>query len=97
MDALSKKNENSSQKKSDGVVLSCLTTDSSSETSFCGSSSSVSTEEAKTKGSSSPAPLGWPILKATISKRSNSDEKENKHKSHLEDKKFTSIALNLSG
>ena len=96
MDALSKKNENS-QKKRDGVVLSCLTTDSSSETSFCGSSSSVSTEEAKTKGSSSPAPLGWPILKATISKRSNSDEKENKHKSHLEDKKFTSIALKLSG
>ncbi|KAG4989766.1 hypothetical protein JHK85_032749 [Glycine max] len=97
MDALSKKNENSSQKKSDGVVLSCLTTDySSSDTSFCGSSSSVSTDEAKAKGSSSPAPLGWPILKATISKRSSSDEKENRHKSHLEDKKFTSIGLKLS-
>lgn len=96
MDALSKKSENS-QKKKDGV-LSCLTDSSaeSRETSFCGSSSSVSTEETKAKGSSSPAPLGWPILKATVSKCSNSDEKENKHKSHLEDSKFTSISLKLS-
>lgn len=90
MDALSNKNENS-QKKKDGV-LSCLTDSNPSaesrETSFCGSSSSVSTEEVKAKGCSSAAPLGWPILKATISKRSNSDEKENKHKSHLEDKKI---------
>ncbi|TKY47489.1 Rop guanine nucleotide exchange factor 5 [Spatholobus suberectus] len=96
MDALAKKDENS-QKKRDGV-RSCLTDSSaeSRETSFCGSSSSVSTEEVKAKGSSSPAPLGWPILKASISNRSNSDEKENKHKSHLEDTKFTSIGLKLS-
>ncbi|XP_061349612.1 rop guanine nucleotide exchange factor 5 isoform X2 [Gastrolobium bilobum] len=84
MDALSKKTENS-PKKRDG------------ETSFSGSNSSVSIEEAKAKGSSSPSPLGWPILKATVSNRLNSDEKENKHKSHLEDSKFTSIDFKMSG
>ncbi|XP_027335936.1 rop guanine nucleotide exchange factor 5-like isoform X1 [Abrus precatorius] len=96
MDALSKKNEDS-LKKRDGSRPSV--TDSSAEsreTSFSGSSSSVSAEEVKQKGSSSPSPLGWPILKAKVSKCSNSDEKENKHKSHLEDTKFTSIHLKLS-
>ncbi|KAK7305816.1 hypothetical protein VNO77_43728 [Canavalia gladiata] len=97
MDALPKKNEDS-QNKRDGS-RSCLTDSSaeSRETSFSGSSSSVSTEEtAKGKGSSSPPPLGWPILNATLSKRSNSDEKENKHKSHSQNTKFTSIDLKLS-
>lgn len=97
METLSKKSE-VSQKKTDGV-RSCVT-DSSADsrgTSFSGSSSSVSSEEAKVKGSSSPAPLGWPILKASVSKRLNSDDKENQHESHLEDSKFTSIGLQISG
>lgn len=103
MEALSKKTGNS-QKKRDGVRSTCLTDSSSEsrETSFSGSSSSVSTTEevVKAKGSSSLSPpLGWPILKATVSsKRSNSDEKENTpHKSHLEDTKFTSIDLKMPG
>jgi len=97
MDAFSNKNE-TFQNKTDGVS-SCLTdsTADSRETSLCGSTSSASVEEAKAEGSSSPAPLGWPILKATISNRSNSHEKENKHKSHSEDTKLTRIGLNLSG
>ncbi|GAU41029.1 hypothetical protein TSUD_133360, partial [Trifolium subterraneum] len=70
-------------------------------TSFSGSnsSSSISTsEEAKSNGFSTNTPLGWPILKATLSnsKRLNSDEKENKHKSNLEHSKFTTIDLKIS-
>ncbi|XP_014494723.1 rop guanine nucleotide exchange factor 5 [Vigna radiata var. radiata] len=96
MDVFSDKNQ-TSQNKTDGVS-SCVTdsTADSKETSFCASTSSVAVEEAKAKGSSSPAPLGWPILKATLSKRSNSHEKENEHKSHLEDTKLTRIGLKLS-
>ncbi|KAK7387427.1 hypothetical protein VNO78_28229 [Psophocarpus tetragonolobus] len=99
MDALSKNNgHGNSQSKKDGL-LSCPTTDSSAdsrETSFCGSSSSVSTQEPNANGSPSPAPLGWPILQATISNHSNSDHKQNKHKSHLEGKDFTSVGLKFS-
>ncbi|CAJ2643941.1 unnamed protein product [Trifolium pratense] len=98
MDTLSQ----NSQKKIDGSLSSF--TDSSVEsrtTSFNGSnsSSSISTsEEAKSNGFSSNTPLGWPILKATLSnsKRLNSDEKENKHKSKLEHSKFTTIDLKIS-
>ncbi|KAL5076808.1 hypothetical protein RYX36_015792 [Vicia faba] len=102
METLSTNSEDSHKKK-DGSF--CCVTDSSAEsrkTSFSGSSStstsSVSTsDEAKPKGFSSPAPpLGWPILKATLSnsKRSNSDEK---HKPNLEldHRKFTSIDLKI--
>lgn len=100
MDTLPNKTENS-QKKRDGF-RSCLTdsTSESRETSFSGSNSTSSvsnSQEAKAKGSSSPAPLGWPILKATVSNRSNSDDKENQHKPHLEHSKFTTIDFKMSG
>ncbi|XP_019418055.1 PREDICTED: rop guanine nucleotide exchange factor 5-like isoform X1 [Lupinus angustifolius] len=108
MDALSKKSENF-QKEKDGVRSSygngakseCLT-DSNAEsrdTSFSGSSSSGSTEVAKAIGSSSSSPpsLGWPILKAAVSKCLKSDEKENQHKTHLvEDAKFSTISSKIS-
>ncbi|WJX32341.1 Rop guanine nucleotide exchange factor 5 [Trifolium repens] len=98
MDTLSQ----NSPKKIDGSLSSF--TDSSAEsrtTSFSGSNSSLSistSEEAKPNGFSSNTPLGWPILKATLSnsKRSNSDDKENKHKSNLEHSKFTTIDLKIS-
>ncbi|KAK7290080.1 hypothetical protein RIF29_04250 [Crotalaria pallida] len=104
METLSNKSENFENKR-DGVQGSGAKkeslTDSSAEsrdTSFSGSSSSVSTEVAKAKGSSSPSPppLGWPILKATVSKCLKSDEKENQHKLHLEDTKFTTISSKVS-
>ncbi|KAE9594354.1 hypothetical protein Lal_00001255 [Lupinus albus] len=110
MDALSKKSENF-QKEKDGVRSRCgnngakseCLTDSNAEsrdTSFSGSSSSGSTEVAKAIGSSScssPPSLGWPILKATVSKCLKSDEKENQHKPHLmEDAKFSTINPKIS-
>ena len=111
MDALSEKSEDF-RKKRDGSRLSGgggdgatkkesltdSTTAESRESSFSGSSSSGSNEEAKPKGSSSPPPpLGWPILKAAVSKCAKSDEKDNEQKPHLEDTKFTSIGSKMSG
>lgn len=58
-----------------------------------GSCCSDLTEQAKTaKGSSS-----FPIRKATMSKCSKSDEKENEPVSQVEDKKVTSISSKISG
>lgn len=102
MDSLSKKVEDS-KKINDGSRSSL--TDSSFEsrqTSFSGSSTSFSaSEETKSEESSSLAPLGWPILKATLSnsKQLTSDDKDkdNKHKSNLELTKFTNIDFKISG
>ncbi|XP_028779730.1 rop guanine nucleotide exchange factor 5 [Neltuma alba] len=105
MEALSNKTEHS-QKKKDGVrstggktAKSESFTDSSAEsreTSSSASSSFDSAEEAKAKGSSSPAPLGWPIRKATISKCSKSDDKENQPMSHEDSSKFSRIGSKMS-
>ncbi|KAJ1389161.1 PRONE domain [Sesbania bispinosa] len=109
MESLCNKGENF-QKKRDGLRSPCSAVKvaknkslngscvESRETSSSGSCSSDSTEEAKAaKGPSSPSPLGWPIRKATVSKCSKSDNKENEPISHLEDTKFTTISSKLSG
>jgi len=58
-----------------------------------GSCCSDLNEQAKTaKGSSS-----FPIRKATMSKCSKSDEKENEPVSQVDDKKITSISSKISG
>ncbi|KAL1327260.1 hypothetical protein HN51_037331 [Arachis hypogaea] len=106
MSALSKKSEEF-RKKRDGLVKKESLTDStaeSRESSFSGSnsiSSCSSNEEAKAaKGSSSPSPpappLGWPILKAAVSKCGKSDEKDNDQEHHLDDTKFSSIGSKVS-
>ncbi|XP_054798294.1 rop guanine nucleotide exchange factor 7 [Prosopis cineraria] len=106
MEALSKKTEHF-QKKKDGVRSSGAKTansesftDSSAEsreTSSSVSSSFGSTEEATAiKPSSSPAPLGWPIRKATISKCGKSDEKDNQPLSHEDSSKFSRIGSKMS-
>ncbi|KAL4397706.1 hypothetical protein HN51_002225 [Arachis hypogaea] len=106
MSALSKKSEEF-RKKRDGLVKKESLTDStaeSRESSFSGSNSSSScssNEEAKAaKGSSSPSPpappLGWPILKAAVSKCGKSDEKDNDQEHHLDDTKFSSIGSKVS-
>lgn len=106
----SKKKAGNFQKKKDGVrsasprvaktAKSEPFTESSAEsreTSSCASSSFDSTEEAKAKKSSSASPLGWPIRKATISKCTKSDDKENKPISHEDSSKFSRIGSKMSG
>ncbi|QHO39624.1 uncharacterized protein [Arachis hypogaea] len=106
MSVLCKKSEEF-RKKRDGLVKKESLTDStaeSRESSFSGSNSSSScssNEEAKAaKGSSSPSPpappLGWPILKAAVSKCGKSDEKDNDQEHHLDDTKFSSIGSKVS-
>ncbi|KAF7816378.1 Rop guanine nucleotide exchange factor 5 [Senna tora] len=53
-------------------------------------------KEAKSNGSTSPLPLGWPIRKASFSKCHNSDENENQHFSHLNDSKLNRISTKIS-
>ncbi|CAL0301478.1 unnamed protein product [Lupinus luteus] len=108
MDAWSKKSENFQKEKDEvrssycnGAKSECLTdsTAVSRDASFSESSSSFSTEVEKAIGSSSSPPpfLGWPILKATVSKCLKSDEEENQHKPHLvEDSKFSTIKPKIS-
>ncbi|CAK8575666.1 unnamed protein product [Lathyrus sativus] len=110
MEPLSLNSEDSHKKKEGSRCCATDSSAESRKTSFSGSSStstststsSLSTftstsDEAKAKGfSSPPTPLGWPILKATLSnsKRLSSDEK---HKPNLEldHNKFTSIDLKI--
>ncbi|MED6213692.1 hypothetical protein PIB30_095748 [Stylosanthes scabra] len=94
MSALTKKSEESRKKRYGFVKKESLTdsTAESRESNFGGSNSSSSgssIEEAKatTKASSSPSPpappLGWPILKAAVSKCGKSDAKEQEQEQDL--------------
>lgn len=62
------------------------------------SSSETSTEDVKAKGSSSPAPLGWPILKASVCKSYVADLDEYKQMSQEDDSsKFSNMGSKISG
>lgn len=100
METLVKKKENFQKRKngfeplSGNISATESHTDSSAESrgSSISSRSSLeaSTEDMKVKGSSSPAPLGWPIRKAHVS--------EDKQKSHEEkSSKFGKIGSKILG
>lgn len=106
MEALVKKKENFPKRKNgfeflggNGVPtesLSCSSAESR-ESSSSGSSSEVSTEDAKPKGSGSQSLLGWPIRKAELSKSSSTDVGEDEVKSHVDESKFSNTDSKNSG
>ncbi|KAF4395665.1 hypothetical protein G4B88_013439 [Cannabis sativa] len=109
MEVLAKKKENSLKRKDGFEILSGKSrgaaaateslTDSSvefGETSSSRSSSEISTEDVKVKGSSSPPHLGWPIRRADVRKSLSVDSAEDGKKAHVEDTKFNDLSSKIS-
>lgn len=94
MEALCNKGENFQRKKYGSCSSPCSATKGVKNKLFIssssGSCSSDLTEQEKNMKRSSS------IRKATVSKCSNSDEKENEPVSHVDDKKITSISSKIS-
>ncbi|CAL5363716.1 hypothetical protein CsSME_00000880 [Camellia sinensis var. sinensis] len=82
----------------DGFESNGGATESLTDSTTCSrrSSSDASTDEAKGKECSSPAPLGWPIRKAHVSNCSISDASEVEPKSHLDDSKVKKLGSKIS-
>ncbi|XP_052198197.1 rop guanine nucleotide exchange factor 5 [Diospyros lotus] len=85
-------------KKQDGTESFTDSAGDCRDTSTCSSrsSSDASADEAKAKPCSSPAPLGWPIRKAHLSKSSASDVSGGEAKSHLDDSRLKKLGSEIS-